>query len=502
MKEKVVFISLFGVENVAELKIKIITGCLSDSLGGPSTGESAKSAAAVISKILDGVAEKYLGTAVISDVVTNQVYNGIKETLFIFDDLERRGEGLKLVELLGVVTDLKERKNCSVLIITNEDVLSDNDRRELSNHSEKQVDQRIEFDSSPEAAGSLVFDGDTFEDACVRDAVIELGIVNIRNLNRIKTKIEQLLHHANDEHDDVKREIIRNVVLVTYCLYQTEPDAPTIEFLRAFNRQKYFMRSITGSADPFDRSDLPNSPEEKAEQDREIRWADQIGRYGYSGYDDLGKSIESYISQGWFDEPIFNKIIQNASKKAHNREIYDRYMDYWVNNWESLSVATPAFIDGLTSHCIEALDVLEIGNVDVSVRTLEELGAKSEKELILEQIKSKSLFDDIDPSHVDLHSVKDPDLIELVLKNWSKKEETPLIDHIFERILDGSQKQSDWLFLSTMTAEQLSEALLGRTKAGTLRIVKQLSKFKSIAESSEQREEMINRTTNMKRLSD
>jgi hypothetical protein len=44
----------------------------------------------------------------------------VKNYLICFDDLERKGKHLRLVDVLGLASMLKERRNCKVVLILNE----------------------------------------------------------------------------------------------------------------------------------------------------------------------------------------------------------------------------------------------------------------------------------------------------------------------------------------------------------------------------------------------
>jgi hypothetical protein len=49
-----------------------------------------------------------------------------KDIIVCFDDFERLSSSMELEEVLGLISELKEQKNCSVVMILNEDELGDN----------------------------------------------------------------------------------------------------------------------------------------------------------------------------------------------------------------------------------------------------------------------------------------------------------------------------------------------------------------------------------------
>jgi hypothetical protein len=62
-----------------------------------------------------------------------------KDIIVCFDDFERLSSSMELEEVLGLISELKEQKNCSVVMILNEDQLRDN-KETLDKYKEKLID--------------------------------------------------------------------------------------------------------------------------------------------------------------------------------------------------------------------------------------------------------------------------------------------------------------------------------------------------------------------------
>jgi mannose-6-phosphate isomerase class I len=61
-----------------------------------------------------------------------------KDIIVCFDDFERLSSSMELKEVLGLISELKEQKNCSVVMILNEDELRDN-KETLDKYKEKLI---------------------------------------------------------------------------------------------------------------------------------------------------------------------------------------------------------------------------------------------------------------------------------------------------------------------------------------------------------------------------
>src|SRR4051794_36848323 len=129
------YVSLFGVTDIEALKnlILVSIGFASDVAKGDGKSFNIKKAMKDIER-LPKVREWTGGLA--SEVA----FLAIRDALICFDDLERKGDGLDFKDIFGLVSILKGQKNCKVILILNEDTLSDEDKESFRRHGEKLVD--------------------------------------------------------------------------------------------------------------------------------------------------------------------------------------------------------------------------------------------------------------------------------------------------------------------------------------------------------------------------
>lgn len=72
----------------------------------------------------------------------------VNKTIVCVDDIERRGANLSAREVLGLVSFLKEQRNCKVILIWNDDA-EDKERAEFEKYHEKVVDRSLNFEPTP-----------------------------------------------------------------------------------------------------------------------------------------------------------------------------------------------------------------------------------------------------------------------------------------------------------------------------------------------------------------
>jgi Cdc6-like AAA superfamily ATPase len=104
----------------------------------------------------------------------------VQRAIVCVDDFERKGSGLRVTDILGVISDLKERKKCKVLLIMNTDALSDDDKSEFEKYFEKSIDASITFAPTPEEIAAIGLNTNTVLYEFLRDDCLRLKISNIR----------------------------------------------------------------------------------------------------------------------------------------------------------------------------------------------------------------------------------------------------------------------------------------------------------------------------------
>jgi cytochrome oxidase Cu insertion factor (SCO1/SenC/PrrC family) len=94
-------------------------------------------------------------------------------------------KSLKLKEVLGLISELKEQKNCSVVMILNEDELRDN-KETLDKYKEKLIDYEFSYDPRPFESLEILQDKLTaFKDYPLQHYLTEHKVNNIRVISRI-----------------------------------------------------------------------------------------------------------------------------------------------------------------------------------------------------------------------------------------------------------------------------------------------------------------------------
>lgn len=233
-RDKYAYVSLFGVNSLDDLKQEIIHQTIDvDQVGMPFDFEDVqsyvKNAFPGILK-LGGLAGKFLGENYTSTGVA-VMYMFVRNRLICIDDLERKGEHLRVADVLGLVSQLRENRNCKVVILLNDERLKD--RSDFESYLEKVVDINLSFrptalDSAKIALAPL--DGTNHLKKLVLERTTKLGLDNVRVIRKLYSFVQQIEPLLAQYKPDVFLSVAHTIVLMGWCHLQPE-FAPSKEFI-------------------------------------------------------------------------------------------------------------------------------------------------------------------------------------------------------------------------------------------------------------------------------
>jgi len=110
-EDKHVYISLFGINSLDDIKRKIILK-ISDR-------------AKISTKFKNIVGNSKIFGIDLSSAISLIEPNDFKDIIICFDDFERMSPNLNISEMLGLISELKEQYNCKIVLINNNEVLKE-----------------------------------------------------------------------------------------------------------------------------------------------------------------------------------------------------------------------------------------------------------------------------------------------------------------------------------------------------------------------------------------
>lgn len=420
------YVSLFGINSIDTLKFNIFQQIIDKKIIGTEPNlKSFKENADSIFKSLGRKASSLLhGLPWIKDFTPNILslsFLSINETIICIDDFERKGNNLSTKDIMGLISILKEQKNCKVVIIFNDEELEGINKVEYKKYREKVIDSEIEFKPTPEESVEIALKTDA-TGKMLRDFIIKLGISNIRIIKKIEKLALQIVPLIEKYDSKICYQSLHTLCLFTWCFYSTK-DSPNYDFVK---KQTYFAGMM----------DDKLSDEEKL-------WTSKLSHYGYSNTDEFDLEIANIVEKGYINE---NDLINSASKlntqiraiKSENdfHEAWNLYHRSFDNNQEEV-------INKLYDSFKENVKYISPTNLDSTVNLFRQLERNDLADEIIEYYCTENKDDrskfDLD-KYRDILEIKDVKVKEKI-KDISK---TFVVERTIKQVLEKIAGKDSW----------------------------------------------------------
>lgn len=266
-------------------------------------------------------------------------WESVRNTLICIDDFERHGKGLAAKDIFGVISVLKEQRNCKVVLILNDNELNREDNKEdkeaYISYREKVVDIELNLTRHIDELISLVFDEWRYTPISNLSVNIsKLEIMNIRTLYKVRNYLELIFTKYPDIEESVKEKIVRNIVLFTalYFSKSNEKKWPDLDVLMSKNTQVVSMI-------PYDIKKEYTDDDGKKQQAENLRIYSIMQAYEWRGPDPLDEQLAKLVINGYLDQDNFQSALDDYINNQESYLAKDNYhkLDMMVGDvlWNS-----------------------------------------------------------------------------------------------------------------------------------------------------------------------
>jgi hypothetical protein len=311
-----------------------------------------------------------------------------RNQLICIDDLERKGADLRSVDVLGFISNLRDVRKCSVVLLLNDEQLED--KTEFESYLEKVVDLYLRFEPScQEIADIAVPEGQRDEVGnLARTNAVRLGITNVRVIQKILRLVRDIQPMISEYSFQVTRSATATITLMGWSYLQPEY-APSLEYLTK-------MQNTLLSAED--------------ETEQEQKWSEQLAGYGYSHTDEFDLLLLRGVKNGYFVKEEIDKHAANLHRADAREKTKQEMQALWVAYRDSYISTETELLEHfyeVTMRNIENLVISEMLRVEELLREFDDPRASEVLDRYIEMNKDKpdafdlSIFEDygeqIDP---------------------------------------------------------------------------------------------------------
>ena len=364
----------------------------------------------------------------------------VRSQIVCFDDFERRSEGLKTKDVLGLVSFLREQRNCKVVLILNDEHLDEEGRAEFETHLEKVVDVSLVYEPTPTQSAAIGA-GSQWDDARrhVAERCAALGITNIRTIKRVVRLVDTIKPKLADYDPEVLRAAIASLALFCWCR-DNPADAPTLDFIASKTQYSFGLHA------------RDNAEGEEDAGDDASRWNAALHAYGYMWPDEFDLVLMEAVRKGYFDNEKLAAEARKQSAKFEKGRLEGSFEAAWRKVDASFADDQDAVLEGIRGALLRNIEHVTPTNLSATVTLFKKLGQTEQAAAIIaryvEARRGEPRLFDLAQSHFGQY-VDDPDVKGAFEKAAAEPRERP----DFITLLAGAKE--DW---STERLEALAAA--------------------------------------------
>lgn len=290
-----------------------------------------------------------------SGLISSLEYSLVDNYIICFDDLERKGTGLSIKELMGFVDELAIRKNCKVVLIFNEESLKGEDKEQFESYREKVVDLEVNYNPTCNENLTHIFPASSDGLSVIQDVVDVTDLKNIRVLRKIKWAFEKFSVHFEEKDARLKDEGLLHIALFCWVFYIQNSDLGYEELKKELSSESWLAH-------------LAHSDEEKSTAQKQYRL---LASNLHLESSLLDPHICFFLENGYIDKGPLLEAIDELAGRLEIETANSKLKAAWALYRESFADNGDEFYSIIRSVLDEDIPRLGLGEFGDAVGALE-----------------------------------------------------------------------------------------------------------------------------------
>lgn len=444
------YVSLFGIDSIEELKQTTFLNTVDTQRIGESPnikGYSRKVADLVKDTKIPYVSKYVGGIGSLIDSVSQLAMN---KTIICFDDLERHSNKITIKDFMGLVSYFKERKNCKVVLLLNEEA-GEEAFEYYKKYKEKVVDKQLNFEPTAEQCFDAMSADSDFEfKDYVRDCCVGMEIKNKRVIKKIIDHVNEFLVCVEGYDEELKKQVIHSTIVLSWCYYCHGADKEAIP--------EFAFVARTG---------LRKSNESLGWTEAKTKkWNSILESYGYMLTDEIDLSVASGIEQGFLDTGTLIPLCDHKQREINIRKENKKWDDAWNIFHGSFDDDEELVAEAMEAGMIDIARTTSCSQYASGLKLLRVLG-KNEKadeliEFFIESRKDNPEVFNVDNRTVNPFGIKDEKFVEKLREAYLELKPEPEVMDILEwRKNSNGYNSSEVEVLNKLSQEQFVDLFKG-----------------------------------------
>lgn len=482
--ERYSYISLFGINSLESFKYTIFENVVKrEIIGTEASIETFKNNTASLIELFGRQSfNLFKGVPIVksfSPAIETISFLSLNSTLICIDDLERKGKGLEVKDVLGLVSLLKEQKKCKVVLLLND---GEEGLEDYEKYREKVIDIELAFAPDPEECASIAYSEQTPTNSRLRELTTNLGIRNIRILKKIERLVTLFLPIAEGFEPEISDQVLHSIVLFTWSYFcsKSNEEIPHLEFITS---KGYALLGI--------------GDEEIGEQQK--KWQTTLQAYNYQLTDELDIILAEAVKTGYFVEEEFREKASIKNQQIIASKSEGSFSNAWRLYHDTFNDNGDEVINGLYESFKKNCKYITPTNLNGTVSLFRELGEEKKASEIIE-IYIENRKDETELFNIKVNNffgdIRDQEVIDRFNAIYNQSVTTETAKQVLDRIAgNNGWNQSDEVVLANTSVDDYYNLFKTETGRHLSSFVTTCLKFGQFGNASDQQKEIARRAT-------
>ena len=334
--KEVVYVSLFGKETIKDIQADIILqiskfGKLYEKLNS-FVGSS-----------------KYAGID-ISSVLSITTKTDFKDIIICFDDFERKSDNLHSKDILGLISQFKEQKNCKIVMIYNQNEVHSDDKKVVSDYKDKVIDYELHYKPTVAESYRAVSSRLKAYIASPLKYLEPKGVNNIRVIKRVINALNDFksFEPMVSQYPEIEAELSYSIIKLS--IVNAKYHNFNLEKLKKYVDKKRFPEK--------------NEKIEVNQEYEDMLFLLNVDNSGYFIPSDIFENINYYIKNSIIDKDNLERIIKDKIALHSNNRLEKRIHNIYTKYNYDLTYSKELFAEDMIKALKEGGDnIVQIVNL-------------------------------------------------------------------------------------------------------------------------------------------
>lgn len=324
--KKALYVSLFGIKDILQLKLRIVQSAIPDSKTGHVAREVVTGAVRQAIKFAKGFNSAF---SALDEIALLAVPVILRNRVIVLDDIERKHKDLNIEEVMGFIDEFTQVYGSRIVLILNSDKLEDKDM--WNKLREKVIDHEIALATTPKEAFEIAREEEPSIYALHIEGAVEVcKISNIRIIQKIIRTVNKVLGDRDNLTDEVLARTIPSTVLMCAIHHHGLDNGPSFDFVMGFNSSQFQVEAAIGRPGSIF-ADAPARPAE------ERKWGALLDDLKINNCDDYERMLLDFLTSGLLDSHRVDSILDRYVAEKNVMELREKCSRFFeLEQWHPM----------------------------------------------------------------------------------------------------------------------------------------------------------------------